>query len=139
MALVFSLSSALLAILVQQWVRDYMHVFQKYSDPLKAARLRRYLHDGCENWYMPALAEAVPGLLHVSLFLFFVGLGDAVLHINIAIGVSTVVPIGISGVFYIFTTFAPVFYSVTIPELILWPDLVSFPEAVRADIQEPEL
>ena len=35
MALVFSLSAALLAILVQQWVWDYMHVFQRYSDPLK--------------------------------------------------------------------------------------------------------
>jgi len=28
MALIFSLSAALLAILVQQWVHDYMHVFQ---------------------------------------------------------------------------------------------------------------
>ncbi|KAI0252284.1 hypothetical protein BJV78DRAFT_1124890, partial [Lactifluus subvellereus] len=39
-ALVFSLSSARLAILIQQWVRDYMHVFQRYIDPLKSARLR---------------------------------------------------------------------------------------------------
>ena len=35
MALAFSLLAALLAILVQQWVRNYMHVFQRYSDPLK--------------------------------------------------------------------------------------------------------
>jgi Family of unknown function (DUF6535) len=33
MALVFSLSAALLAILVQQWVRNYMRVFHRYSDP----------------------------------------------------------------------------------------------------------
>ena len=39
MALAFSLSAALLAILVQQWVRDYMHVFQRYSDPQKSARM----------------------------------------------------------------------------------------------------
>ncbi|KAI0292890.1 hypothetical protein BC826DRAFT_911210, partial [Russula brevipes] len=82
MSLVFSLSAALLAILVQQWVRDYMHVFQRYSDPLKSARLRQYLHEGCEKWYMPAVASAVPGLLHLSLFLFFLGLGDFVLSIN---------------------------------------------------------
>ncbi|KAI0252312.1 hypothetical protein BJV78DRAFT_1281859 [Lactifluus subvellereus] len=86
MALVFSLSAALLATLVRQWVRDYMHVFQRYDDPLKSARLRQYLYDGCEGWYMPVLAEAVPGLLHASLFLFFAGLA------------------------YIFTMFAPIVY-----------------------------
>ncbi|KAH8995833.1 hypothetical protein EDB86DRAFT_2920766, partial [Lactarius hatsudake] len=39
MSLVFSISTALLATLVQQWVRDYMHVFQRYSNPLRGARL----------------------------------------------------------------------------------------------------
>jgi hypothetical protein len=113
MALIFSLSAALLAILAilaQQWVRDYMHVFQRYSDPLKSARLRQYLHDGCEKWYMPIVAEAVPGLLHVSLFLFFVGLGDSVLDINTIVGVSTTIPIGINGLLCIFTTFARIIY-----------------------------
>jgi len=110
MALIFSLSAALLAILVQQWIRDYMHVFQRYNDPLKSARLRQYLHEGSEGWYMPVVAEAVPGLLHVSLFLFFVGLGDVVMNINITVGIGTTVPIFACGLFYIFTTFAPVIY-----------------------------
>ena len=110
MALIFSLTVALLATLVQQWVRDYMHVFQRYSDPLKSARIRQYLHEGSEGWYMPIVAEAVPGLLHVSVFLFFVGLIDFVLNINTTVGLSTAVPIGICGLLYIFTTFAPVIY-----------------------------
>jgi len=110
MALIFSLSAALLATLVQQWVRDYMHVFQRYSDPLKSARIRQYLHEGCEGWYMPVVAEAVPGLLHTSVFLFFVGLGDFILNINTTVGLSTTIPIGIAGLLYIFTTFAPVIY-----------------------------
>ena len=110
MALAFSLAAAFLAILVQQWVRVYMHVFLRYSDPLKCARLRQYLHDGCEKWYMPIVAEAVPGLLHVSLFLFLVGLGDLVLNTNTIVGLSTTVPIGITVLLYIFTTFASVIY-----------------------------
>jgi hypothetical protein len=110
MALAFSLSAALLAILVQQWVRDYMHVFQRYSDLQKSARMRQYLYEGSEGWYMPIAAEAVPGLLHVSLFLFFAGLADSTLNINTTIGVSTTVPIGICGLLYIFTTLAPVIY-----------------------------
>ncbi len=74
MSLIFALSAALLATIVQQWVRDYMHVFTRYSNPLKSARLRQYLYEGAEGWYMPVVAEAVPGLVHISLFLFFLGL-----------------------------------------------------------------
>ena len=110
MALGFSLSAALLAILVQQWVRDYMQVFQRYSDPLKSARIRQYLHEGSDGWYMPVMAESVPGLLHISLFLFFVGLGDFVMNINTTVGLNTTIPIGISGLMYIFTILAPVIY-----------------------------
>jgi len=110
MALIFSLTAALLAILVQQWVRDYMQVFQRYSDPLKSARLRQYLQEGSEGWYMPVVAEAVPGLLHVSLFLFFAGLCDFILKINTAVGLSTTIPIGITVLVYIFTMIAPVIY-----------------------------
>ncbi|KAH9009421.1 hypothetical protein EDB83DRAFT_2234863 [Lactarius deliciosus] len=88
MSLVFSISAALLATLVQQWVRDYMHVFQRYSNPLKSARLRQYLYEGAEGWYMPVVAESIPGLVHVSLFLFFVGLGDSLLNVNTTVGAA---------------------------------------------------
>ena len=110
MSLVFSLLTALLAILVQQWVRGYMHVFRRYGDPLKSSRLRQYLYEGCEGWYMPLVAEAVPGLLHVSLFLFLVGLGDSLLNINTEVALSTIVPIGISSLLYILTIFAPIIF-----------------------------
>src|SRR6266852_4631118 len=110
MALVFSLLTALLAILVQQWVRNHMYVFQRYGDPLKSSRLRQYLYDGCKRWYMRKMAEAVPGILHVSLFLFLAGLGDSLLNINTEVALSTIVPIGVSGLLYIFTVFAPIVY-----------------------------
>jgi hypothetical protein len=109
-ALAFSLFAALLAILVQQWVRDYMHVFQRYGDPLKSARLRQYLYEGCEKWGMPSVAEAVPEFLHVSLFLFFAGLGNSLLNINTKVALSTIVPIGVISLVYIFMTFAPIIY-----------------------------
>ena len=110
MALAFSLLAALLAILVQRWVRDYMHVFQRYGDPLKSARLRQYLYEGCKGWYMPRVAEAVPGFLHISLFLFFAGLGNSLLNINTKVALSTIVPIGISGLLYVLITFVPIIY-----------------------------
>ncbi|KAH9002333.1 hypothetical protein EDB86DRAFT_2800633, partial [Lactarius hatsudake] len=108
MSLVFSICAALLATLVQQWVRDYMHVFQRYSNPLKSARLRQYLYEGAEGWYMPLVAESVPGLIHVSLFLFFVGLCDSLLALNTTIGITTIVPITTCGLLYVLTMFAPI-------------------------------
>jgi hypothetical protein len=108
MSLVFSLVAALLATLVQQWVRDYMHVFQRYSNPLKSARLRQYLYEGAEGWYMPVVAESVPGLIHVSLFLFFLGLGDSLLSIKTTVGVTSIVPITICGLLYVLSMFAPI-------------------------------
>ena len=110
MALVFSLLAALLAILVQQWVRKHMNVFQRYGDPLKSSRLRQYLHEGSEKWHMPTVAEAVPLFLHISLFLFFIGLGNSLLNINTKVALSTIVPIGISGLLYILITFVPIIY-----------------------------
>ena len=59
---------------------------------------------------MPVVAEAVPGLLHMALFLFFVGLCDFVLNINTTVGLSTTIPIGISLFLYILMIFAPVAY-----------------------------
>ncbi|KAH8981221.1 hypothetical protein EDB86DRAFT_2858576, partial [Lactarius hatsudake] len=108
MSLVFSLTAALLATLVQQWVRDYMHVFQRYSNPLKSARLRQYLYEGAEGWYMPVIAESVPGLVHVSLFLFFLGLSDSLLALNTTIAITTIVPITVCGLLYVLSMFAPI-------------------------------
>ena len=108
MSLVFSLVAALLATLVQQWVRDYIHVFQRYGNPLKGARLRQYLYEGVEGWYMPRVARFVPGLVHLSLFLFFAGLVDSLLATCTTVGVTAIIPITICTSFYVFGMFAPV-------------------------------
>ncbi|KAH8985109.1 hypothetical protein EDB92DRAFT_1802733 [Lactarius akahatsu] len=122
MSLVFSISTALLATLVQQWVRDYMHVFQRYRNPLKSARLRQYLYEGAEGWYMPVVAESVPGLVHVSLFLFFLGLGDSLLAVHTTVAVTTIVPI---------TNLEP---RISVSKPILWPCLVSGAEDASAKL-----
>jgi Family of unknown function (DUF6535) len=107
-SLVFSLSAALLATLVQRWARDYMHIFRRYSHPLKIARIRQYLHEGVRGWHLPATAEAVPGLVHVSLFLFLLGLADFLLSTYTIVGKFTIFPISFCVALYIFSTVAPV-------------------------------
>ena len=105
-SLVCSLSAALLATLVQQWVRAYMRVFQHSRNPLKAARIRLFLFEGVER--LPMVAEAVPGLIHVSLLLFFWGLGDFILNIDTAVFVATVVPLVVCVSLYLYSMAAPI-------------------------------
>ena len=99
-SLVCSLSAALLATLVQQWVRAYMRVFHQSSKPLKTARIRQYSFEGAKS--LPAVAEFVPGLIHISVILFFCGLCDLVYQIDEAVFITTAVPIGVCVCLYIY-------------------------------------
>ena len=100
-ALVCSLSAALLAILTQQWVRSYMQVFQRYDHPLKRARFRQFFFEGANG--MRKLAKQVPRLIYVSLFLFFVGLCDSMLNTNTTVGITTIVPVSLCGIIYLYS------------------------------------
>ena len=109
MSLVFSLSAALLATLVQRWAQDYMHMFELNSNPLNIARIRQYLRDGAERWGLPTTSEVVPGLIHFSLLLFFIGLADFLLHTYPIVGKFTLFPITFCVTLYIASTLIPIF------------------------------
>jgi hypothetical protein len=97
--LVCSLTAALFAIIIKQWARYYMLVFQRYDHPLKRARFRQFFFEGSEG--MRKLAKQVPRLIHISLFLFLLGLCDSVLNTDTTVGIITIVPISICGLFYL--------------------------------------
>ena len=99
--LVCSLSAALFATLVRQWIRSYMKVFQRYDHPLKRARFRQFFVEGASG--MLKLAEAVPRLVHISLLLFALGLGDFLLNTNTVVGTVAVVSICAAGTFYLYS------------------------------------
>ena len=65
----------MLATFIQRWARRYIRITQssRYS-PHKRARLRAFFFSGVERWHVSWAVEALPTLLHLSLFLFFVGL-----------------------------------------------------------------
>ncbi|KAH9967794.1 hypothetical protein BJV74DRAFT_799460 [Russula compacta] len=108
MSLVFSFTAALAATLVQQWVRNYMHVFQRYNHPLKCARIREFLYEGTKKWYMAVVVDAVPALIHISLFLFFLGLAEFLFKLNTATATTTTTMILICALLYIWSIIAPV-------------------------------
>jgi hypothetical protein len=99
--LVCSLSAALFAMSIQHWVLSYMQVFQRYDHPLKRARFRQFYFEGSEG--MRKAAKQVPRFIHVSLFLFFLGLCDSMLYTNTTVGFTTMVLICLCGVFYLYS------------------------------------
>jgi len=86
-----------------------MHIFRRYSHPLKVARIRQYLHEGVELWRMREIAEAVPGLIHISLSLSFIGIADFLFTTYSTVGKFTIIPIAFSVTIYAISTILPVF------------------------------
>ena len=83
-----------------------MHIFQQASNPLQIARFRVFLFEGSER--LPVLAEVVLGLIHISLILFFWGLGDLILQIDTAIFVIITVPMTVCICLYLYCIIAPI-------------------------------
>jgi hypothetical protein len=65
----------MLATLIQQWARRYLRMTHRPRDsPHDAARIRAFFADGIEKFRLSWVVEAIPTLIHISLFLFFAGL-----------------------------------------------------------------
>ncbi|KAH9021516.1 hypothetical protein EDB85DRAFT_2278440 [Lactarius pseudohatsudake] len=110
LSLVISISCALLATLLQQWARRYLKVTQPRYSPHRRARIRAFFFEGVEKFLLPWAVEALPTLLHVSLFLFFAGISVFLRNIDLTIFNSVVSWIGICTALYGCITFVPIFH-----------------------------
>lgn len=72
-SLALTLSVALVAGLVQQWLSYYVADISGQT-PKRRACTRYYRYTGLNKWNVPAIIELLPVLMNTSLFLFFVGL-----------------------------------------------------------------
>ncbi|KAJ7656007.1 hypothetical protein DFH06DRAFT_991996, partial [Mycena polygramma] len=87
LSLGLSLTCALIATLLEQWARDFLHRADMRSPPLIRARIFAFLYYGIKRFEMHTVVEIIPLLLHASLFLFFVGLVAFLVPVNTAITV----------------------------------------------------
>ena len=90
LSLALSLSSALNATLFQQWSRRYLEIARHRVTPHKRARTRAYMFHGIASFKMSRAVKAMPLLLHLSIFLFFLGLIDYLWQSNSIVGYWTV-------------------------------------------------
>ncbi|KAI0280615.1 hypothetical protein BGY98DRAFT_1095420 [Russula aff. rugulosa BPL654] len=82
LSLIFSLTCALSAILVQQWIQEYFSYSRSHTVPSTRARIRAYLFDGLSQHRLDEVISAIPLLLHLSLLLFGAGLITCFFSLN---------------------------------------------------------
>ena len=110
LSLVISHTCALLATLLQQWARICLKVTTKSCYSLhKQARIRAFLAEGTEKPLLPWTVEALPALLHISLFLFFAGLVVFLWNVDLTIFKLALSWVGICTALYGCITFMPIF------------------------------
>ncbi|KAJ6543754.1 hypothetical protein DFH09DRAFT_807140, partial [Mycena vulgaris] len=77
--LILSITSALLATLVEQRTREFLHKTDRRSSPIRRARVLAY---GIQRFGVHAVVDLIPMLLHISFMLSLAGLVAFLLPIN---------------------------------------------------------
>ena len=110
LSLVVSITCALLATLMQQWARQYVQLPQLRTIPRERAYVRSFPFLGLEQFGMPYMVESIPTLLHLSVFLFFVGLVIFLFTIFTTVAIIISVSVGVFSIAYIALTILPCVY-----------------------------
>ena len=112
LSLVLSTTSALLATLTQQWARRYLHLPQIPSVPSERARVRSFLFRGTVIYAIHYAVEIAPTLLHLSVFLFNIGLVIFFFTIFKKVAIVVLVFVVIFGVLYFILTILPCLHHI---------------------------
>ncbi|KAF8888426.1 hypothetical protein CPB85DRAFT_1485403 [Mucidula mucida] len=68
-SLALSLTTALMAVLVKQWIHQYMAV--PSGTPCDRSRIRQFRFENIDAWHVPLIIGILPVLMHVALGVFF--------------------------------------------------------------------
>jgi hypothetical protein len=109
LSLSISLTCSLLAKLLQQWARRYIKSTSRRYSPHKRARIRAFFAEGVDNLHLPWTVEALPTLLHLSLFLFFAGLLIFLFNLHLTVFSTVVWWVGLCTTVYGCVTLMPIF------------------------------
>ncbi|KAI9447581.1 hypothetical protein H4582DRAFT_10154 [Lactarius indigo] len=107
LSLVLSLSCALSATLMQQWARRYQELAQRRGATHRRGRMRAYIFDGITRFEMGRAVATMPTLLHISVFLFFIGLVDFLFPIYATVAYATLGCIVVFALAYAILTILP--------------------------------
>ncbi|KAJ3551483.1 hypothetical protein NM688_g4679 [Phlebia brevispora] len=105
-SLTITLITASFAMLVKQWLREYLSM--EYTSPHERLRARQFRHPGLATWKVFEIAGLLPIFIQVALGLFLLGMCFFTYSVNVSVGKSSVVLV--SGWVFLFTsaTLAPI-------------------------------
>ncbi|KAN0137366.1 hypothetical protein V8E53_004811 [Lactarius tabidus] len=109
LSLAISLTCGLQATLLQQWARRYTNITQSSHIAHRRARIRAFFSKGVDTLHLPWVVEALPTLLHLSLFLFFAGLIIYLFNINHTVFTVVAWWVGFCTATYVGVTLMPLF------------------------------
>jgi len=104
--LVLSLTVALIGIIAQQWLREHQ-LYRKDMGAAQRLALFNARSDGLKRWYVPQIFAGLPLLLQAALVLFFIGLIEFLLSIQIDVAIPVFAAIAVPIVFLVATTILP--------------------------------
>ncbi|KAK0196109.1 hypothetical protein F5146DRAFT_903599, partial [Armillaria mellea] len=71
-SLSLSLATALVAVLVKQWLHHYLAL--PSGTPRERSHVRQYRYGGFQKWHVLVIVGLLPVLMHLALGIFFIGL-----------------------------------------------------------------
>ena len=107
-SLSFALASALIAVLVKQWLQHYISALS--GTPRDRVLLRHFRFKGLNRWRIPVIVDLLPILLHISLFMFFAGLALFIWPMDIIVTGATIAVSGSAYSFYMLTNILSFIY-----------------------------
>lgn len=105
-SLILSLAAASFAILVKQWLKEYLAIEQ--TNPEERLRIRYFRKGGLETWKLFEIAAVLPLILQLALTLFFVGLCVFTSAVHRSIGTTCICLVGGWAAFFGFALLAPI-------------------------------
>jgi hypothetical protein len=105
-SLVLSVSAALLAIIVKQWLREYM-TWTTMASGKNTVALRTYRDLGWNKWHVRRWRDAIPTLLQTALLLFFWGLIEFLWGLQHTLAIVVSVLIGTALATFLILAFIP--------------------------------
>jgi hypothetical protein len=85
----FSIAAALGGIIAQQRIRDYLQIFHPLAgSPLERSQMRHYLFHPVVN-NMRLLVKCTTAFMCISIFFFFIGLGNSLIVMYNAVSQSS--------------------------------------------------
>lgn len=106
LSLAVSLTASLLAIIVQQWLREYR--LPGHVPARERVRLRQYRYDSLCTWGVPQIVSTLPILLQAALVLFLAGLCYLLASIDETVAKVFIAFVGVSMTAYFCFTVLPV-------------------------------